>query len=40
MGINFCSFDFSGCGNSEGHGISFGAREKEDVWVIVETLKK
>ena len=25
MGLFFCSFDFAGCGNSDGDKISFGA---------------
>jgi hypothetical protein len=35
MGLSFCSFDFCGCGNSEGNSISFGANEKNDILVIV-----
>jgi hypothetical protein len=25
MGYDFCNFDFTGCGNSEGNTVSFGA---------------
>ena len=38
LGVTFCSFDFSGCGNSEGEVISFGANEKYDVNAVVEKL--
>lgn len=40
MGLSFCSFDFAGCGNSEGSTISFGANEKEDVAAVIEALEK
>ena len=40
MGLNFCSFDFSGCGNSEGLGISFGANEQHDITAVIDALTK
>lgn len=30
-GLYMCSFDFSGCGCSEGTSISFGANERFDI---------
>jgi alpha/beta superfamily hydrolase len=39
MGYTFCNFDFTGCGNSEGKSISFGANEKHDVYAVIELLK-
>lgn len=39
LGISFCNFDFTGCGNSEGDSISFGANEKNDVLVVIEKLR-
>lgn len=38
MGFFFVCFDFSGCGNSEGDGVTFGDREKDDVAVVVEEV--
>ena len=38
MGLFFFSFDFSGCGNSDGNTISFGANEKYDIDVVIEHL--
>lgn len=40
MGLSFCSFDFAGCGNSQGNSISFGANEKNDVYVVVQELRQ
>jgi alpha-beta hydrolase superfamily lysophospholipase len=40
MGVSFCNFDFTGCGNSEGNVISFGANEKNDVLAVVQKLKQ
>jgi len=31
LGINLCSFDFSGCGNSEGEWVTLGHKEKDDL---------
>ena len=28
LGINFCAFDFSGCGNSEGRWVTLGYKER------------
>lgn len=33
-----CSFDFSGCGNSEGSTISFGANQKYDIEAVIHYL--
>lgn len=38
LGLNFCSFDFSGCGNSDGDHISFGCKEKHDVECVIQEL--
>lgn len=40
MGLFFCSFDFAGCGNSEGDKISFGANEKYDIDTVIEHIVK
>lgn len=40
MNITVFSFDFSGCGKSEGDYISLGWYEKDDVKTIVEYLRK
>ena len=37
-GINFCTFDFYACGNSEGETISNGHFEQEDVKAVIEHL--
>jgi pimeloyl-ACP methyl ester carboxylesterase len=33
-----CTFDFSGCGNSDGNTISFGANEKYDIEAVIQHL--
>ena len=38
LGINFCSFDFSGCGNSEGEWVTLGYKEKQDLQAMIEYL--
>lgn len=38
--ISLCSFDFSGCGLSEGEYISLGWHEKDDVDLVVQYLLK
>ncbi len=38
MGLSFCNFDFTGCGNSEGTAISFGANEKQDILAVLDAL--
>ena len=40
LGVSFCSFDFSGCGNSGGNHISFGSNEKYDIENILRHLAK
>ena len=40
MNIMVVTFDFSGCGMSEGEYISLGYYEKEDVKVLVEHLRE
>ncbi len=39
-GISLCSFDFSGCGQSEGDYISLGWFEKEDVSCVIKYLRE
>lgn len=39
-GINLFCFDFSGCGNSEGEWVTLGWKEKDDLDVVIEYLKK
>lgn len=39
-GLNYFSFDFSGCGNSEGEYISLGVHETKDLEAIVKCLKE
>jgi len=38
-GINLFTFDFSGCGNSEGEWISMGWNERDDLDVVIKYLK-
>lgn len=38
-GINLFSFDFSGCGNSEGEWISLGWNEREDLDAVIKHLQ-
>uniref|UniRef100_UPI0035C7604D CocE/NonD family hydrolase n=1 Tax=Serratia quinivorans TaxID=137545 RepID=UPI0035C7604D len=33
-----CTFDFSGCGNSEGDWVTLGFKEKDDLKSIIEYL--
>jgi alpha/beta superfamily hydrolase len=37
--ISLCTFDFSGCGNSEGEYISLGFHEWKDLEEVVKYLK-
>ena len=37
--MHFCTFDFSGCGLSDGEYISLGVHESEDLKVVVEYLR-
>jgi pimeloyl-ACP methyl ester carboxylesterase len=39
LGINVLSFDFNGCGNSDGDLITFGWKEKEDLQTVVNYLE-
>ena len=39
-GINLCTFDFSGCGNSEGQWVTLGHKEKDDLAAVIEYLKE
>lgn len=38
QGINLCTFDFSGCGNSEGEWVTLGWKEKDDLAAVIEYL--
>ena len=40
MEVDFVSFDFSGCGNSDGEFVSLGWKERDDLDCILEYLKK
>ena len=40
MGITFCSFDFSGCGNSSGDYVTLGYRERDDLKAVIDFLKE
>lgn len=33
-----CSFDFSGCGKSDGDFVSLGLKEQDDLSAVIETL--
>ena len=37
---NFCSFDFSGCGRSEGSFITYGEHEVSDILDVVGYIRK
>lgn len=37
-GINLCTFDFSGCGNSQGEWVTLGWKEKHDLAAVIEHL--
>ena len=39
-GFNFCCFDFSGSGNSEGEIVTLGYNEKEDLKAMIEYLQE
>jgi alpha/beta superfamily hydrolase len=39
LGINVFSFDFNGCGNSDGDLITFGWKETEDLQTVVNYLE-
>jgi pimeloyl-ACP methyl ester carboxylesterase len=38
-GIDLFSFDFSGCGNSEGQYVTLGWKEKDDLHAVLQYLK-
>ena len=40
LGVNFCAFDFSGCGNSEGEFVTLGHKEKHDLKSVIEFLQE
>ena len=37
-GMNLCTFDFSGCGKSEGDWVTLGHKEKDDLKSLIEYL--
>jgi len=39
-GMNFCAFDFSGCGNSEGEWVTLGHKEKDDLKAMIEYIQE
>ena len=39
LGCNFCSFDFSGSGKSDGEYVSLGAFEKDDLKCVIDYLR-
>ena len=39
-GITLCTFDFAGCGNSDGEYISLGWHERDDVAIVIDYLRK
>lgn len=40
QGINLCTFDFSGCGNSEGDLVTLGHKEKYDLYSVIDHIKE
>ena len=40
QGINVFSFDFSGCGNSDGDWVSLGLKEQDDLAAVIDYLKQ
>ena len=40
QGFNFCAFDFSGCGNSEGKWVTLGHKEKDDLKSVIEYIQE
>ena len=40
QGISFCTFDFSGCGNSPGKYVTLGYKEKDDIKAVIHHIKK
>jgi len=39
-GIDLLTFDFSGCGNSEGQWVTLGFKEKDDLHAVLQHLKE
>lgn len=39
LGVDVCSFDFSGCGNSEGEYVTLGWKEVHDLHAVLTFLK-
>ena len=37
-GLNLCTFDFSGCGKSQGNWVTLGHKEQDDLKVVIEYL--
>jgi alpha/beta superfamily hydrolase len=35
MGVDLFTFDFSGCGNSEGKWVTLGYKEKDDLHAVL-----
>ena len=40
LGINLFTFDFTGCGNSEGEWVTLGWKEIGDVKAVIDHLNK
>ena len=40
LGFNFCTFDFSGQGNSEAEYVTLGKRETKDLAAVIAYLRK
>lgn len=39
-GLSLCTFDFAGCGMSEGEYVSLGWHERDDLEIVIYSLKK
>ncbi len=39
LNISLCTFDFSGCGNSEGDYVSLGFYEQDDLNEVIEHIR-
>ena len=40
LGVDLLTFDFSGCGNSDGEWVTLGWKEKEDLKTVLNHLKE
>ena len=40
LGADLCTFDFSGCGNSDGQWVTLGYKEKDDLKAVVAYIQK